>query len=67
MIALPIGLSTVFLFYLIFNYRSGHNKKRNRAKTFLTIICGLCAVLGLGLIMINDISHRVKSVDHFFC
>ena len=66
MIALPIGLSTVFLFYLIFNYRSGHSKKGNRARTFLAIICGLCAVLGLGLIMINDISHRVKSVDHFF-
>ena len=66
MIALPLGLAVVFLFYLIFNFSRANNKKASRSKTFLIIIFGLCALVGLGLVMINDISDRVTSVDHFF-
>ena len=38
MIALPLGLAVVFLFYLIFNFSRANNKKASRSKTFLIII-----------------------------
>lgn len=66
MVALPLGLGVVFLFYLICNHRSGLNSRARRPKVALTILLGLCAMVALGTIMINDISGRVKSFDHFF-